>query len=264
MTQNAQNKRKKWLTVSGQSKQASKQSIHTHRHNEVTLVWGLLRLAPITHRFSLAFHTTIHICLHPVTSQHTHTSTHTHTHTPPLTPICKKNKIAAQLRRLWASTSMMTNNRLHIRNTMKNIGMNRSFSSTLCTAVVILFVSDMFSLFFTWRVCADGYVWRCVRGVNCARIYYVCVCMYACVVCVCVCVLCVCGVCVCVWCVVCVCVVCVVWCVCVCVVCGVCVCICTRIYNSCELLLCIYINCTSTKCRCAITRGEGDHVMQCN
>ena len=34
--------------VSGRSKQASKQaSIYTHVHNEVTLVWGSLRLAPI-------------------------------------------------------------------------------------------------------------------------------------------------------------------------------------------------------------------------
>jgi len=34
--------------VSGQSKQASKQAnIHTNRHNEVMLVWGSLRLAPI-------------------------------------------------------------------------------------------------------------------------------------------------------------------------------------------------------------------------
>ena len=36
------------FSVSGWSKQASKQaSIHTHVCNEVTLVWGSLRLAPI-------------------------------------------------------------------------------------------------------------------------------------------------------------------------------------------------------------------------
>ena len=33
------------FTVSGQSKQAN---IHTHVCNEVTLVWGSLRLAPLT------------------------------------------------------------------------------------------------------------------------------------------------------------------------------------------------------------------------
>ena len=39
------------FTVSGWSKQASKQTnIHTHVRNEVTLVWGSLRLAPITAR----------------------------------------------------------------------------------------------------------------------------------------------------------------------------------------------------------------------
>jgi len=43
MMQNTQNKRWKWLTVSGQSK---KTSTHTHKRNEVMLVWGLLRLAP--------------------------------------------------------------------------------------------------------------------------------------------------------------------------------------------------------------------------
>ena len=43
-----QNKSRKRFTVSGRSKQASKQAnIHTHRCNEVTLVWGSLRLAPI-------------------------------------------------------------------------------------------------------------------------------------------------------------------------------------------------------------------------
>ena len=44
----AQNKSRKWFTVSGRSKQASKQAyIHMHGCNEVTLVWGSLRLAPI-------------------------------------------------------------------------------------------------------------------------------------------------------------------------------------------------------------------------
>ena len=44
-----QNKSRKWFTLSGRSKQASKQAnIHTHGCNEVTLVWGSLRLASIT------------------------------------------------------------------------------------------------------------------------------------------------------------------------------------------------------------------------
>jgi len=45
----AHNKSRKWLIVSGQSKQASKQApnIHTHECNEVTLVWGSLRLTQI-------------------------------------------------------------------------------------------------------------------------------------------------------------------------------------------------------------------------
>jgi len=41
MMQNVQNKSQKWHILGGWSKQAS---IHTHEHNEVTLVWGLLRL----------------------------------------------------------------------------------------------------------------------------------------------------------------------------------------------------------------------------
>ena len=37
------------FTVSGCAKQVSKQAdIHTHARNEVTLVWGSLRLAPIS------------------------------------------------------------------------------------------------------------------------------------------------------------------------------------------------------------------------
>jgi len=37
------------LPVSGRSKQESKQTYtHTHVHNELTLVWGSLRLAPIS------------------------------------------------------------------------------------------------------------------------------------------------------------------------------------------------------------------------
>jgi len=48
MMQNAQNKSSKRLTASGQSQQASKQAnIHTHRHNEVMLVWGSLRITTI-------------------------------------------------------------------------------------------------------------------------------------------------------------------------------------------------------------------------
>ena len=48
MMQNAQNKSSKRLTASGQSQQASKQAnIHTHRRNEVMLVWGSLRLTTI-------------------------------------------------------------------------------------------------------------------------------------------------------------------------------------------------------------------------
>jgi len=46
MMQNVQNKSRKWFTVSGRSKQASKQAnMHTQGRNEVTLVWGSLRLA---------------------------------------------------------------------------------------------------------------------------------------------------------------------------------------------------------------------------
>ena len=40
--------------ISGRSKQASKQAnIHTHGCNEVTLVWGSLRLTPIMCRLAL-------------------------------------------------------------------------------------------------------------------------------------------------------------------------------------------------------------------
>ena len=46
------------FSVSGQSKQANKQAnIHMHVRNEVTLVWGLLRLAPMTAQHIVAgFH----------------------------------------------------------------------------------------------------------------------------------------------------------------------------------------------------------------
>ena len=49
MMQNAQIRARSDLRqVVGPSKQASKQAnIHTHGCNEVSLVWGLLRLAPI-------------------------------------------------------------------------------------------------------------------------------------------------------------------------------------------------------------------------
>jgi len=46
MTQNTQNKSRKWFTGSGWSKQAN--IYHTYGWNEVTLVWGSLRLAAIT------------------------------------------------------------------------------------------------------------------------------------------------------------------------------------------------------------------------
>jgi len=44
MAQNLQNKSRKWFTVSGRSKQTSKQT-YTHKRNEVMLVWDSLRLA---------------------------------------------------------------------------------------------------------------------------------------------------------------------------------------------------------------------------
>ena len=40
---------RKWLTVSGQSKQAN---IHMYECNEVTLVWGTLRPTPISNNNS--------------------------------------------------------------------------------------------------------------------------------------------------------------------------------------------------------------------
>ena len=64
--------------VSGRSKQASKQAskhTHTHMRNEVTLVWGSLRLAPIILQFHLGsqglwYHVYSSLTTEPLCAEH--------------------------------------------------------------------------------------------------------------------------------------------------------------------------------------------------
>ena len=59
-----QNKNQKWLTVSAWSKQDPSKHTHMHGCNEITLVWGSLRLTPIMPGARPASHP-----IHPISSR---------------------------------------------------------------------------------------------------------------------------------------------------------------------------------------------------